>query len=448
MSRPLEPTRGAIHNVARLKAMDLGPCYVIAVSETTLNIIQNYAIDEVGYLSRYGVSFEGGYYTPVDEDHSDYGFVLDVIRRYKLEVNDLTCDLVEALNNITTVMEAMVSCCQTRELSGQQIDDISHDGTVSVGQPGDDFPDQSSYFGAKCNVANAIYDQIKGQFDWFTSHYADLVLGELGGVTAAVTAGFLLAGPVGWGVIAVEALFVSMVVYLINENINFGDVNAALADTHDETVQALYNSGSAAVAKANFIAALEAGSPSITAIESDGVSLMLTSKLINQLFDPRADLVSYTSPDPVDCGTTLQVWTFPTDGQSWAFRDDSTGGNSASGVHVPAREAWGLTMDTSGGSGAAWGVIWIASLSIAVDVGNSVQFDHSAPSDDENSSRLLKVVYSDLSEYEVFSDGVAAGTITLDITVAGTIERIECMFGRQYNPLSPYTQDVEEVRVQ
>lgn len=300
MVRTVSSINGAVHDVARLKAMDLEPCYIIGVSETTLNIIQNYAIDEIGFLSRYGVGFDGGYYTPIDEDHADFDFVLDTIRRYRLEVNDLTCDLVEAINGLTAVAQTMVECCQTSsETSSQDGDSTPHDGVVSVGQPGDQFPDEDAFSDAKCNAANASFDTIRDFMIVLGEQIDTIKLGF--GITSGLIALAAIAGPASWAIFGISAVVISMAYHLLTYTVDYTDMEDALDDVHSELVLALYNSTNTQTAKDDFLTELANSTPALSVPETALISMMLTSQLLNQLFEPRSDVAVYASPDPIAC---------------------------------------------------------------------------------------------------------------------------------------------------
>lgn len=307
--KSLSSVRGAIHDVARLKLMS-GTCNVIVVSDTTLNIIQNYAIDEIAFQSRYGVGFEGGYYIPIDDAHPDFDFVLDVIRLYRLEVNDLTCDLVDALTNIRASIDSatatMAACCE--KMAGattQDIEDPPHDGTISVGQPGDDFGTTAEYLDAKCNVANAIYDTVLAAVIALDVNLDDLAV--IGGLTAMLGGILVAAGPVGWAIAGVSLSVISVLVLLLSYQINFVDLQAALGEEHSDMVGALYAANDTMDANEGFIDALEAAPTSLGGDEITLVRLILTNNMLNQLFDPRSDLVGYQSASPITCTSSLWV---------------------------------------------------------------------------------------------------------------------------------------------
>lgn len=379
------------------------------------------------------------------------GTITDVQRlaREIFETMAITCldDIaiaIECICNGTTIL------AEKSGQEGQAAEGSLSDGVITTGE-GEQFPDQESYFDAKCNTANGIFDTVLGMIDWLDDNDVDLLAGLFGGVTSGLLVGLALAGPVGWAWAVVGSLMAGLAGFVIRYSLTFADVSAALADTHEACVMSLYNATDAVTAEDNFIAALEAGSPTITSLESDFVKMLLSAEVVNQLFAPREDVGLYESPSPIDCGSSLLAfWTFPSDEEGWTFRDDSVGASSASGVYNADDEALQITKVTAGGGTQpiAKGTWLKTGLTVLVTAGSSAQFDYSAPSDSVNQSKHLKVIYSDATEDEIqISGGTGAGTIVLTLPVAKTIAEIECSISRTWTVASTSTSDVLEVRV-
>lgn len=359
-------------------------------------------------------------------------------------INQTLEDLTTALNAATL---GLAECCQ---LKGGVVNPAESDGEVQTG-PDEQFPDQESYFNAKCSASNGIYDTVRGLIDWLHDNNAEMIIGSFGGITAAISLGLLFAGPVGWAAIAAEATLVGISSYAFSTLFDFDDMQDAFDDVKDELVLSLYNASDSVVARNNFLAVLDTATPALTTAEKRLVQYSLSAAVLNQLFSPRSDVAAYTSPSPTDCGTTLQVWSFPSSGQGWTFRDDSDSPYSASGAWNSGEEAWRITIVGPGtGTGPrAEGRIFITGLSIAVGIGNSVQFDHSESSDGVVTGRNIKVIFSDMSEqYYAAPSTAGAGTAVLSITASKTISEIEIGIGRNWTKAFNEYRDIDEVRVQ
>lgn len=307
MWRSLSSINGAIHDVARLKAMDTELCHVIGVSETTLNIIQNYAIDEIAFLSRFGVEFSGGEYVPVDSSNPDFDFVLDVMRRYRLEVNDLTCDLVGAINALTVVLNQsmQISCgCE-----------IGQDSDAEDGQEGGGLPDPIggiAYEAAdpitdrKCIAANYIHDQVRDVIEELNLKRVDdyayfglvalipIITGIIGGI--AFPPFGILIGLVAGGMI-------DLALGLWKVSFDLGVLEAAILADEAGAVCALFNSTSAAAGRDAYASHLIA--EGATSAETAAVAYLMPNSVMNLLFfawgDSEATLSAYTPT--IDCST-------------------------------------------------------------------------------------------------------------------------------------------------
>lgn len=443
--RRLSRVGGFVHDINTVASLSDVPNNIRLLSDRSLYILQNLSLEDVTFLSRYGEILTGDFYLPVvagAPEESDVQDAVDLIRR------DLNSMGVEAL--LECLCSAIGALVEQGAVAGQVVGDIASDGTVDYG-PGEQFPDQSSYFDAKCNVANGIYDTILGLVDWLDDNDVGLIAGLFGGVTSGLLVAIALSGPVGWAWAVVGGLVAGLAGYIVELSVNFSDLSAALGDTHDECVLGLYNASNAATAKTSFIDAVEAGTPVITSAESGLLGMLLSSDLVNNLFAPREDIVFYESPSPVDCGSAiLASWTFPVDAEGWVFRDDSAGASSASGIWNSSDLALQITMNNAGGASKpiSKGTWLETGLAIAVPVSSSVQFDYSAPSDGINQSKHIKIIYDDLSESnKTVTGGTTAGTLIITLPAAKTIEEIECSISRTTSVMNSHTSDILEVRV-
>jgi len=443
--RLMSKVGGFVHDISTVASLSDEPNNIRLLSDRSLYILQNLSLEDITFLSRYGEILTGGFYLPVvagTSEEADVQDAVDLIRR------DLNSMAVEAL--LECICAATNALVELGVLAGSKVETAPSDGEISVG-PDEQFPDQESYYIAKCNASNAIYDTVLATVQWLEVNNIDLLGGLLGGMTTALGLGLLISGPVGWAVTLAAVTITGITTYLISQAVDFADLEAALVDVHEELVLSLFNASNTLVAKSSFMAAIAASSEPTTGVERDLVGLMLSSDMLNLLFDPRQDVGDYQSPSPVNCGSgLLQVWSFVASGEGWAFRDDSDGTYSASGEWLSGgEEAWEITLVGVGGPNPtkAKGVIYINSLSIAAVAGGSVQMDFGPLSSGPSSSKHIKVVYSDLSEYEASVPGQGAGTVVLSLTDPGTIETIEVWVQRAWSTSFTMTMEIQEVRV-
>lgn len=358
------------------------------------------------------------------------------------------CD--DILNAIMCICEANTIMAEASETEAGDIEAGADDGEVQVG-PGQQFPDQASYFDAKCNVANGIFDTIREMMTWLDGNAVDVIAGSFGGVTSGLISGLETASPLGWAINKAVSAVVALAAGVIGLVVDYGDIVDAMDDVKTEAILGLFNASTGVAAENNFITALSAGTPVLTAAELSFTRAMLTNDMLNQLFSPRSDIVNYEASSPVVCGATLALWTFAASGQGWTFRDDSTGSYSASGAWNSGEEAWRINIVGPGTPVGpfARGTIFLTGLSIAVGVGNSVEFDHSAASDSVITARRIKVIFSDATEQTFDAPATfTAGTAVMSIAASKTISEIEVSFARNWAFPFNATRDVLEVRVQ
>ena len=443
--RRLSRASGFVHDIDMLETLSDEPRNARLLSDRTLYILQNLSLEDVTFLSRYGEPVGGDFYIPVASGEPGAVLVNEAVDSIRRDLNDMSIE--ELLECICETNQALVA---QGAAAGGAIGAIASDGAVETGD-GQQFPDQDAYFDAKCNVANAIYDTTLNMVDWLDDNMGDLAGGVFGGITSGLLVGMDLAGPMGWAWSVAGGVLSSVASYIISISINFSDLSAALVDTHDECVLALFNASGTLVAENSFLAAVNAGSPSISVVEERLLRILLQPDLLNNLYFPRSDIVAYASPSPVVCGSgLLQAWTFAASGESWAFRDDSTGTYSAAGSWEVSLEAWQVEL-TGVGTGAgprAAGTVYITGLSIAVPAGGSIQLDHSATSDGVGMGRTIKAVFSDVTEQEeIGGPSSAAGTLVMTIPTAKTINELEITYSRNWSFAFIETRDIQEVRV-
>ena len=449
--RLLSRVGGFVHDINTVASLSDIPNNIRLLSDRSLYILQNLSTEDVTFLSRYGEILTGDWYLPVlagTPEASDVNDAIDLVRR---DLNSMGMEeLLECIcENIRGLSEAAEAEAARAEAGSTASDVPPSDGSISVG-PGEKFETQEAYYNAKCNVSNGIFDTVLGAVDWLGVNNVDLLAGLFGGVTTGLVAGMVAAGPVGWATILAASTVAGLAAILIRYSLTFDDILDALGEQHSECVTALYNAGNAVQARENFLVELDGAATPTTPIEQELIGLMLSNNVLNQLFDIGDTVVSYDSPAPVVCGSVLQRWPFAASGESWAFRDDSTGSYSAAGVWNSDAEAWRITLVGPGtGTGPrAEGRIFITGLSIVVGIGNSVQFDHSASGDSVVTGRNIKVVFSDASEQYFDAPSTSGpGTAVMSIEKSETIAEIEIGLGRNWQYAFNTYRDINEVRV-
>lgn len=248
------------------------------------------------------------------------------------DAQDIARDIFEsmAMTCLDDMIIALQCVCQSAtilaEKAGKEAGDTEEppsDGQVVTG-PGEQFPDAETFYSAKCTVSNAVRDTVFETIKWLGDNNIDLLAGLFGGVTSGLIVGLSLAGPAGWAVAIAGSLIPLIAGYLVRYSFSFGDVEDALDETHEATVHALYNGNSTDSSRDGFLSAVDAAATSITVVERQILSFLLSNTLLNQLFEPRPDLMDYEPPDPITCPSFSHAFDFTIDNQGWE-RDDDDG---------------------------------------------------------------------------------------------------------------------------
>lgn len=370
------------------------------------------------------------------------------IAREVYETMGFVCmdDLIVA---IECVCEQVTKGVEKGQAEGTDVDVPPSNGSVTVGL-GQQFENQTQYFNAKCNAANAIYDTVLGAAGWLDDNVDNVLLGVFGGLTTGLLVGLTAAGPLGWAVQLASSTIASLSGFILAYVLNFGDIFDALGEQHEDLVEALHNAGDTGMARDVFISILGDAATTTTAIEQDFVGALLTNSLLNTLFDMSDDIASYQSPDPVACGSILAQWTFDVDGDGFVFEDQSDSGYSATGEWSSPNEAWKIEVTGTGTTTSfrGRGAIAKSGLSIPVGIGNSIRVDTSETSDGVGFTTYIKIIYSDLTEQEQSFGGQAGATTNvMNIEKTATIETVEFAMSRSWSQSFVAFRYVEEITV-
>lgn len=364
------------------------------------------------------------------------------------DINKTLEDLRSAIKEFTS---SSGECCGS---GGSKVGAAPSTTSPQFGDTEDEYQTSEQFYSARCNASNAIYDTILGVVDWMVANGVEFKALLFGSLTTGLVFALLASGPAGWALAASGTILTALATWIIKEAIDFGGLSSSMDNVHESLVKSLYNAGSTTAAKENFLSILAGATPTPTSAMLFLVEIMLSEDLLNNIFEPRSDLAIYVSPDEIDCGGTLLLWTFPSDAEGWTFRDDSTANASAVGSYDGAAEALShAQIILSGGTGRITRAVDVSPvLSQVVLAGNSVQADHDAVSDGIVVFRILKVIYTDTSEYtQDKGSHTGAGSIILTITVPGTIETIELTTGRSNGGVPSgfsFTTKTLEVRIQ
>lgn len=95
-SRP----RGSVHDLPKALALKDVGCNLLLVSDATLYVLQNWTDLDLAFKSRWSVQVEQDLYLPITHEDALYGQWVDLVDQIRLEVSDMSCDIVPVLEEI------------------------------------------------------------------------------------------------------------------------------------------------------------------------------------------------------------------------------------------------------------------------------------------------------------------------------------------------------------
>lgn len=97
---PWDRPRGAVHDAQYLESLSDSRDILCCLSERSFYLLLNLANQDAGFLGRYSVERLENGYLPCTRDHALYPVVADAYNALQLELTDMSCDIVAALNEI------------------------------------------------------------------------------------------------------------------------------------------------------------------------------------------------------------------------------------------------------------------------------------------------------------------------------------------------------------
>lgn len=110
---------GSTHSLAHLMALSAERSALLCVSERSLSILQDLAAKDATFRARYALVESDAGFVPVSEDDTEWADFLELVENLQLEVVDMSCEVVAALNeirdaimanNISVNQQAIVCC--------------------------------------------------------------------------------------------------------------------------------------------------------------------------------------------------------------------------------------------------------------------------------------------------------------------------------------------------
>lgn len=285
--RNINDVRGSVFDLPHAMSLSPDNCNVLLVSDRTLFFIQKFSLMEVGFTARYAAEFLDGDRYVLAQTETDQDDISDIKNSYGLEVMDVTCDIVSAIESITFAIQSTQTACGCPV--GQGADNESgEEGGVPPSPIGDivyDYTDPG-VTDRKCKASNSVYWSIYNVFVQLEVNNVD----EMGILGLAVAVGLIGAiigtvalGPIGGLIVAVAGIIAIFAGRLLGLSIDLATIVAAMVTDEDDLICALYEAESAEDARDAYEAVLVANG-TLTAQEIALVMLFLPNAVTNVLF--------------------------------------------------------------------------------------------------------------------------------------------------------------------
>lgn len=338
--RPVNSVNGSLFDVARLKELAGDNCNLLAVSDRTLYSLERFARNEVNWLSRYVESYVGeNDYVPVDLSSPDVDFVQNVARLFRLEVSDMSCDLVAAINSLTVVVQGLsqVGC----DNCGSQIDPPG--ASVPPIGPGEDFPTIDAFETYKCRGANWLSDGVEDVFaklqEYDVGFWASTTVALASSLVAAILTTTLIGGPF---TLVAGAVIAFVTALIVGATISLADIETALIANRADLICALFNGTDADGSKTNYEAELVTAGLNVAEVAL--VMILLNSEVMNNLYEFNATVNSHPittscdgcGPEPCPFDVVFGTGTPTYDTQPFVMSSVPNGGFNEINLQSPA----------------------------------------------------------------------------------------------------------------
>jgi len=299
--RAVKRVKGSLFSVEALNALSDEICSVFFVSPRTEHLASEMALNEVNFIARYASSFEvAGKYFPVDPDNAaEMDLIADVARNFKLEVKDVSSEIIQALDGIK---EAILTTGSNACACGTVGEALETTSGVPNGTPPEGFGEPDPAVADRlCKAANAIHKSIRNTVEELDLNgvegFLSLGFGIVTGLVSAIIAAQFIP-IVGILLVGVAGAVIGVTLAILAAGIDLDRLAIDLDDFTDPLVCALVEATSATAARDAYKQVLtDAGNPAANVAL---VGALLTNNVLDLLWfstpDSEAFLATYVPP--------------------------------------------------------------------------------------------------------------------------------------------------------
>ncbi len=286
--RNTNEVKGTVFDLPHAMSLPSDDCNVLLVSSRTLFFIQSFGLGEVSFESRYASSFLPGSRYVLAQTSSEFDDINDIINNYGLEVVEMTCDIVAAINGVqSAILTATSNACacgtvgETLETTSGEPGGIPPEG---FGEPDPAIVDRL------CKAANAINDSMLSVITELEASpvesFLTLGFGVVTGLVSAILAAALIP-VVGILVVGVAGAVIGATLALLVSGVDLTSLKAAMTSEGQDLVCSLFGASSATDARDSYGQVLTGAGQSAVNVA------LITALLTNDVLD----LLWFSTPD-------------------------------------------------------------------------------------------------------------------------------------------------------
>ncbi len=291
--------RGTVLDLPHALSLSGTDCNVLLVSSRTLFFIQQFGLGEMTFRSRYASEFLDGARYVIAETAAELDDINDIVNLYGLEVVDVGCDIVAAIQGVEA---ALLSATSNACACGTVGETIEVEAGTPGGTPPPGFGEPDPVIVDRlCKAANAIHESIVDTIVELNNNNVDgflsLGFGVVSGLVSAIIAAAFIP-VVGVLVVGVAGAIVGATLAILAAGLNLQDLEDDLAAGQQDLICALVEAPSAAAARDDYIAVL-AGIGS-SAVNNALIAALMTNNVLDLLYfstgGSEAFLDTYVAP--------------------------------------------------------------------------------------------------------------------------------------------------------
>lgn len=305
--------RGAIHSLPHIDTLDADDCNALFVSSRSLYILQNLAILDAAFVTRYATEFvDNTLYEPAVVGETSGDKVIEMVSNLATELGPVTCDLVGVLRSIQQTLASTDCGCNVGE--GADTESTVAGGPVPRPIGSVVFEEPAAVSERTCKAANWIWETILNIFTDLEPYNIGLLAGTGFSIALATVVAVVAAAmaPISAVFTVVAGLLAAFVGRYALGGFSVAAMITALDAERNDLICILADSTDSEDARDDFLAHLTAFG--LSSAETGLIRLLMPNSIMALLFFDTPESAAFwpTYTQPYDCSGCIISCT-------WAF---------------------------------------------------------------------------------------------------------------------------------